>query len=198
MRLFAAVDLDEGARAAVVAGIDALATRLGAADTPSSVRWVQPEQLHFTLRFLGEVSAPRTASVWRALSVPWTTGAFDAGLAGVDIFPFSGQPRVIWRGLDTGQEQMVALKTELDRRLVSVGFEPETRRFRAHLTLGRVTRQVVVAGDELRTMLSEFEPGTACWRVDRVTLYESRVSFRRATYHVVGSTMLPSPSETQA
>ncbi len=190
MRLFAAVDLDDTARAAAAGSTDALATWLAKADAPSPVRWVPPEQLHITLRFLGDVSARQAESVRHALSVPWNTCAFNAGLAGVDLFPWSGAPRVIWLGMDEGREQMAALKTELDHRLVPVGFEPETRPFRAHLTLGRVNRQVAVSGPELRAMLSEHRPETARWVVDRVTLYESRLSFRGATYHAVESTML--------
>ena len=196
MRLFAAIDLDASARAAVAASIDALATGLAGGGTPSSVRWVRPEQLHFTLRFLGEVSAQQVASVQRALSVPWMTGAFDVRLAGVDLFPFSGEPRVVWQGLAEGRDQMVALKAELDRRLVSAGFGPEARRFRVHLTLGRVNRKIAVSGRDLRTMLSEHEPETAGWTVDRVTLYESRVSFRGVTYHVVDTSMLVPSRET--
>ena len=194
MRLFAVVDLDEVARAAAVGSTNTLATRLARADAPSPVRWVPPEQLHFTLRFLGEVSEQQAESVRRALDFPWKTCAFNAGLNEVGLFPLSGAPRVIWLGMDEGREQMAALKTELDHRLVPVGFEPETRPFRAHLTLGRVKRQVAVSGPELRAMLTEHAPETARWVVDRVTLYESRLSFRGATHHVVESTML-APSQ---
>ena len=190
MRLFAAIDLDETARAAAAGSTAALATRLATADAPAPVRWVPPAQLHFTLRFLGEVSAQQAEVVRRALGVPWKTGAFSAGLGEVDLFPLSGAPRVIWLGMDEGREQMTALKNELDHRLVSAGFESDTRPFRAHLTLGRVTRPVAVSGPELRAMISGHRPQTACWVVDRVTLYESRVSFRGATHHVVESTML--------
>ena len=177
MRLFAAVDLDETARAAAAGSTHALATRLATADAPAPVRWVPPEQLHVTLRFLGEVSE-------------WQAGAFSAGLADLDCFPFSGAPRVIWLGMDEGREQMAALKDELDDRLVSIGFESETRPFRAHLTLGRVNRPVAVSGPELRAILSKHRPETARWVVDRVTLYESRVSSRGAAHHVVESTTL--------
>ena len=190
MRLFAAVDLDETARAAAAGSIHALATRLATADAPAPVRWVPPEQLHVTLRFLGEVSEGKAESVRRALSVPWKTDAFGAGLAGLDLFPFSGAPRVIWLGLDEGREPMAALKNELDQRLVSVGFELDTRPFRAHLTLGRVNRSVAGLGPDLRAMCAEHRPDTARWVVDRVTLYESRVSSRGATHHVLESTRL--------
>ena len=196
MRLFAAVDLDEPARSAAAGIIDDLATRVVGTDAPSPVRWVPPERLHFTLRFLGEVPARQVESVRRAFTLPWKARAFNAGFVRVDVFPFSGVPRVIWLGMSEGREHMAALKTELDRRLVPVGFKPETRPFRAHLTLGRVNRQVAVSGQELRAMLSAHQPETARWAVDRVTLCESRLSSRGATYHVVESTTLAPSRET--
>ena len=196
MRLFAAVDLDAPARAAAVRSARALAIRLNLGDQPSPVRWVAPEQLHFTLRFLGEVPDRQAESVRRAFREPWETGAFAAGLTGVDVFPFSGAPRVIWRGVDEGLERMGALKTELDRRLASLGFEPETKLFRAHLTLGRVKRGATTSGSALRALLGDHRSETTGWVVDRVTLYESRLSFRKATYHAVESAMLPASLET--
>ena len=190
MRLFVAVDLDEPARAVAAGSARALATRLPRTDAPSPVRWVPAEQLHLTLRFLGEVAERQVASVRHALRPPWDAVVFTSRLTGVDLFPLSGAPRVIWRGVDEGQEQMVALKSELDRRLAPVGFEPETRPFRAHLTLGRVKRRAAISGPALRAVLSRHEPETARWVVDRVSLFESRMSFRGVTYHVVESAML--------
>ena len=190
MRLFVAVDLDETARAAAASTARTLAARLPGTDAPSPVRWVPPEQLHLTLRFLGEVAAREAASVQRAFSQSWETAAFTSSFAGVDLFPLSGAPRVIWLGVDKGRKQLVALKSELDRRLAPVGFEPETRPFRAHMTLGRVKRRAAISGPALRAEVSTSGPETVRWVVDHVTLYESRMSFRGATYHIVESAML--------
>ena len=190
MRLFVAVDLDETARAAAAGSARTLAARLPGTDAPSPVRWIPPEQLHLTLRFLGEVAERQAAAVQHVLSLPWDTAAFTSSLADVDLFPLSGAPRVVWLGVDKGREQLVELKSELDRRLAPVGFAPETRPFRAHLTLGRVRRQAAISGPALRAMLSGCGHETARWVVGRVTLYESRMSFRGATYHVVQSAML--------
>jgi 2'-5' RNA ligase len=115
VRLFVAVDLDAAARAAASSSTHVLAMEIATAGAPVPVRWVQPEQLHFTLRFLGEVSEGQAESVRRAFSVPWKTDAFSASLAGLDLFPFSGAPRVIWLGTQEGREQMSALKHELDQ-----------------------------------------------------------------------------------
>jgi 2'-5' RNA ligase len=192
------VDLDPGCRAAVAASAQALGAQLDRVLASSVVRWVAPAQLHFTLRFLGEVSAEQAEVVRGVFREPWGTAAFTASIGDADLFPRSGAPRVIWLGMDEGREQMVALKTELDDRLVTVGFEPETRLFQTHLTLGRVKRRVAVQGADLRMVLSEHRPEVARWMVDRITLFESRLSSRGSTYHVVQSAMLaPSPEVGQ-
>jgi 2'-5' RNA ligase len=190
VRLLVAVDLDVAARAAAAGSTHALASGIATAGAPVPVRWVQPEQLHFTLRFLEEVSEGQAESVRRALSIPWKTGAFSASLAGLDLFPFSGALRVIWLGMQEGREQMSALKHELEHRLVSVGFESDTRQFRVHLMLVRLNRTGALSACGLRTIFSRHRPETARWVVDHVTLYESRMSYRRTTHHVVESTML--------
>ena len=195
MRLFVAVDLDEASRAAAAGIARTLATRLPRSDTPSPVRWVPPEQLHLTLRFLGDLEEGQAASVRHVLGRPWETVAFTSSLTAADLFPLSGAPRVIWLSVDEGQAHMVALKREVDRRLALVGFEPETKPFRAHLTLGRVKRRASISSRALRAVLSGCEAETARWAVTRVTLYESRMSFRGATYHVVESAMLAPPRE---
>lgn len=191
VRLFAAVDLEARARAATSTGAASLATRLDRLDPPAVIRWVVPEQLHFTLRFLGEVSETRCGLVRSAFAVPFETSAFSATLTGADIFPFSGAPRVIWRGMGEGQDQLVALRAELDRRLASVGFEPDTKLFRAHLTIGRVGRRSRASGAALRDVLGEDRSEATRWAVDRVNLYESRLGVGGATYHLVESVVLP-------
>ena len=123
MRLFVAVDLDETARAAAAGSAQTLATRLPGADPPSPVRWVPPEQLHLTLRFLGEVCGNGRLRRCGVRSVGTGTPLRSPPASPVSIsFRCPGAPRVIWLGVDTGREQMVALKSELDRRLAPVGF----------------------------------------------------------------------------
>ncbi|GEM_PF-637224 len=190
MRLFAAVNLDPGCRAAAAASAQALGAELDRVDASAAVRWVVPAQLHFTLRFLGEVSAEQAEAVRGVFCEPWGTAAFTARLGDADLFPRSGAPRVIWLGMDEGREHMVALKTELDDRLAPVGFGNETRLFQAHLTLGRIKRRVTVQGADLRLVLSEHRPDQVRWMVDRITLFESRLSSRGSSYHVVESAML--------
>ncbi len=189
MRLFAAVDPDPPVRAAVARTARALASRLEG-EASRRIRWVAPEQLHFTLRFLGELTEADAAAVRGVLRPPLETGAFTARVSGFERFPASGTPRVVWLGIDEGCDAMAAVKAELDRRLASAGCPPETRAFRAHLTLGRMKPWAAWKRYDLARVWSEVGPETPRWVVDRVTLYESRLTHRGARYHVLESAPL--------
>ena len=189
MRLFAAVDPDPTARAAAARTVRALASRLEG-EASRRIRWVPPEQLHVTLRFLGESTEADADAVRGVFRPPFVTGAFTARMSGLDRFPASGTPRVVWLGLDEGRDAMVAVRAELDRRLASAGCPPESRAFRAHLTLGRTKRWAAWKRYDLVRAWSEVRPETPRWVVDHVTLYESRLTPRGARHHVLESAPL--------
>ncbi len=106
-------------------------------------RWVRPGNIHLTIRFLGEVGAERDAASresWRRASA--AVSPFLLRLGGVGRFPPCGRPRVLWVGLDPVDSP--AALTGLARRVESaardLGFAPESRTFRPHLTLARAAR----------------------------------------------------------
>ena len=189
MRLFAAVDPDRPVRAAAARSARAVAGRLEE-DGPGRIRWVGPEQLHVTLRFLGEVAEADAEAVRGVFRAPFETGAFTARVSGLGCFPGSGPPRVVWLGIGEGRDGMAAVRAELDRRLASVGWPPEARPFRAHVTLGRMKGWPARSRPEVVRALSDVRPDAARWVVDRVTLYESRQTHSGARYHVLESTSL--------
>ena len=129
MRLFAAVDPDPVARAAAARAARALAGRLAGdapagrpesdgpagrleSDRPGRIRWIAPERLHVTLRFLGEVAEADAEAVRGVLRTPFETGAFTARVSGLERFPASGAPRVVWLGIDEGRDGFAAVRTE--------------------------------------------------------------------------------------
>ncbi len=193
MRIFAAVDPDPTVRAAAERAARAVSSRLeGGAH--EGVRWVAPERLHVTLRFLGEVTEADAGVLRAALRAPFETEAFPARVSRLGCFPASGPPRVLWLGIGEGSDAMAELRSELDRRLASAGRPPEDRRLRAHLTLGRMKRWPARSRRDLDRVLSEVRPETPGWLVDHVTLYESRQAPRGARYHVLESTALGRPA----
>jgi 2'-5' RNA ligase len=110
--------------------------------TPAvSVKWVEPYQMHLTLRFLGEVEDTSIPEVCRVVTES-VAGfvSFSARCGGVGAFPDPRRPRTIWMGVCEGQDQLCRLQGAIDDRLRASGYPKEGRRFHPHLTLGRVRR----------------------------------------------------------
>jgi RNA 2',3'-cyclic 3'-phosphodiesterase len=132
MRLFVAVDIP----AEVRQGLASLQDHLRHAQ--ADVSWVRPENIHVTLKFLGETDEKRLPSIREALAdVARTGAAFSMQVAGVGSF--GGRvPRVVWVGVRDGAQPLTELARQVEQALVRLGFPKEKREFAAHLTLGRV------------------------------------------------------------
>ena len=103
----------------------------------ADVRWVRPEGLHVTLKFLGSVDPGRLERVHTALVADLhDQPALHVSVNGIGAFPNWRRPRVVWVGLHG--EGLVALAASIDGALAPLGFEPEQRAFTPHLTLARV------------------------------------------------------------
>ena len=134
-------------------------TGILAAQVPNrSVRWVKPERMHLTLRFIGETEKNLLPALRKALD---DTAArhqqFTLNLEGFGCFPNCKKPRVLWAGVAGDLEAAGQLKTDLDSFLEPLGWEAENRPFRPHLTVGRVKDSQAVAGqrwpNELKSLL---------------------------------------------
>jgi 2'-5' RNA ligase len=131
MRLFWAIELPETARDRLRVTQAELRERARGAD----VRWSRPEQLHLTVQFLGEADPAPILAAAQALPRP---GALDLEVAGLGTFG-GRRPRVVWAGVrGPGLEALVALAGALGQAMAGVGFAPEARAYRPHVTLGRV------------------------------------------------------------
>ena len=189
MRLFFAIDLDDHARA-VAAQVSALLAR-SAAESGASIRWVEPAGLHVTLAFLGEVPDERAAALVDLGAVPLPHPPFGLSLSVAGVFPPSGAPRVIWIGQGRGGENVVAVARLLWRRLDAAGYGSFPARFRPHVTLGRVRRARAGPARRLRARLAD-EVGLpeVAWKVDGVSLYESRPGSGGSTYRRLATVAL--------
>ena len=105
----------------------------------ADVRWVNPEKIHLTLKFFGNIEEAKIDPIVKAVAGPVSnTQAFPLGVKGTGTFPHSRNPRVIWMGLVDGKGILIPLQRQLETELERIGFEPEGRAFQPHLTLGRV------------------------------------------------------------
>jgi 2'-5' RNA ligase len=131
MRVFVALNLPKKERQRIHRATRAL--REG--ELP--VRWVDVDNFHVTLKFLGEVRPDRIGRVQEALArVAASTQPISVALGGFGAFPTVRKPRVVWLGVHATPE-LRCLKQDLEWTLSEVGFDPETRAFHPHLTLGR-------------------------------------------------------------
>ena len=115
-------------------------------DAELPVNWVDTDQLHLTLKFLGEVRPERVQEVQRALAtVAEKTQPFTVRAGGAGAFPTMRRPKVIWLGIEASAE-LRCLKHDLEWELAPQGFEREVRAFHPHVTLGRAQKDAR-AGD---------------------------------------------------
>jgi len=180
IRVFFAVDLDDAARGAAGEVVRALAERRGG----DGVRWVRPEALHVTLRFLGDIEparvAPLVERVGRAVAplVP-----FELALGAPGLFPGGRRPRVVAFEVEPA-DRLEALAAAVERGVVEAGFDPEERPFRAHLTLGRLR------GRRPPSLRGVAPPEGVCFPVTEAVLFRSELSPSGATYTPLGQAEL--------
>jgi RNA 2',3'-cyclic 3'-phosphodiesterase len=131
-RCFVAVDIDDSSLKAAMQRAQAALVATGA-----DVKAVEEENIHITLKFLGEISEERTARV-AELVKGIAFRPFTLDFRGVGVFPDLSRPSVVWAGVAGEALDMLAVFTELERGLKMLRFEPERRPFQLHVTLCRV------------------------------------------------------------
>ena len=178
MRCFVAIDLPDDVRAALAR----TQTSLRRAAPRADLRWVDPAGLHVTLKFLGEVPDDGLSPV--ADAVRTTTASHTSislGLTGLGGFPSLRRARVLWAGLATGLAALGRLAAALEQALEPLGFPPESRPFRGHVTIARVRSP---RGLGRIAAAIEAAPDTAFgdWTAADVILYRSRLRPTGAVY----------------
>ena len=156
------------------------------------VRWVDPDNFHITLKFLGEVRREAVPEIEAALErVARSTRAFTTVLKGYGAFPTIRRPNVLWLGVEANPE-FRCMKQDLEWALSEVGFDTETRAFRPHVTLGRA-RDEGGAGAfrDLDSRLAELAFSDDI-RIHALDLMRSQLSSAGARYSVVSTTRLAS------
>lgn len=144
--------------------------------TDAQVKWVASENLHLTLKFLGEVPAVELIEVCRTVTSAVTEFApVEIECDHVGAFPSSHRPRTLWLGIGAGDQAVIALQEELERGLSPLGFRREHRQYHPHITLGRLRssqREVQQLSQLLQP--SDFGPTATCL-VQQVVVVASQI-----------------------
>jgi 2'-5' RNA ligase len=118
------------------------------------VKWVAPEKIHLTLKFLGEIEEDAVPAITDAVAeVAGRIEPFHISVESVGAFPPRGKPRVIWAGIAEDTGRLADLQRQTEAALKSLGFKPEKRRWTPHATIGRVKKRR--GSRELRPALDE-------------------------------------------
>lgn len=147
-----------------------------------NVRWVRPENIHLTLKFLGDTPAADLTALVEALAEA-VRGHPPLGLflKGFGAFPGLDRPRVVWVGIDGQIAELQALQRAVEGGLGAIGFPSGNRPFRGHLTLGRVKGRV--AGERLRSVAETLQTFVSeRFAVDRIVLLRSELNPTGAVY----------------
>jgi 2'-5' RNA ligase len=133
VRCFVAILLDDALRGAIGAELDRLRP------LASSVAWVPSQNLHLTLKFLGDIPASTVEGVKEALvEAASAVEPFTMGFHGLGAFPGVARPRVVWVGVLQGARECQALQSRVEEALARRGFPKEGRPYTPHLTIGRI------------------------------------------------------------
>lgn len=159
----------------------------------SGARWQSEEQLHLTLRFIGEVDRHRAEDIAAALGAIYAP-AVTARIAGVDLFERHGRPHMLWAGVEP-HEPLGALHRKVDQLLARVGVAPETRAFLPHITLARLNRG---SGPVAPFLALNSDLASPPFEFGHVTLYESEMGHGGSRYHPVARYPLAENSATSA
>lgn len=185
MRVFVAIDLDDGIRAAIACFLE------GVRGFAPEARWVRPESLHVTLKFIGEKSDEEVKAIKNSLATIQAP-AFDLSFRGCGYFPSARSARVFWIGVEA-DERLNSLAAAVDETLEGLNIPKEEHGYTPHLTLARCggsrgnrrKRENKTAGT-LRHLQEKLEglPLTdfGAMRASEFCLYQSQVSAGGSKY----------------
>jgi 2'-5' RNA ligase len=184
LRTFIAIDLSEGIRNYLGLVSQELNNYLSKGD----VRWVKPEKIHLTLRFLGETENDKLSDICDIMDESTRhVEASELILGMLGCFPNAKRPRVIWVGFQSFGEDIISLQSVLEENIVNLGWKAESRSYHPHLTLGRVKNSPAVVRGQLPwgQEMSKLRVG-----VSAITLYESQLKSSGPEYATLHTSRL--------
>ncbi len=169
IRSFIAIEIP----APIIDKIKTVQTELKSLD--ADVRWVKPESIHLTLKFLGDVEEGRVERISQVLARKTENeNIMPVELKGLGVFPHFRNPRVVWAGIRDEERRLVSFQKIMEKGLKSVGFKPEKRSFSPHLTLGRF--KSFKKREELIEKLEKLEDYSfGFFAIDKIFLFKSEL-----------------------
>ena len=184
VRLFVACEVPDDVKQSIGGVIETLKSRSG-----SAVRWIRPEGVHVTLKFLGEVPVKKLPRIKLAIQEAVVGHApFELEFSNIGTFGGREGLRIMWVGIAGDVLRLEALVRAVNAALAVVGFEPERRPFRPHLTLGRVRDEISTRQRaQIEVDVGKLDVPLTSWRTSQVSLMRSRITATTVTYEVIAT-----------
>ncbi|MBL8050870.1 MAG: RNA 2',3'-cyclic phosphodiesterase [Anaerolineales bacterium] len=180
IRAFIAIDLPQSIQDSIEKQTARLQQTLG----NQIIRWTPIQNMHLTLKFLGNIPIQHVDFLKQMLTqIADSHSAFDLQIGGLGSFPSGKLPRVLWLGIQPAAK-LISIQRDVDTGASRLGYEKEARAFSPHLTLGRV-RQNIQPSDlqKIRSAFDTFQLGKIpSARVDSVHLYQSELNSKGSIY----------------
>ncbi len=188
MRLFIAINLPSS----LIAQLQDLQKILQSRLSSNLIRWTQSDQIHLTLKFLGNLEENRLKDVSLAVQLACQNkSSFQLCAKNLDCFPNFKNPSIIWVGIDGGLHPLSKLKAQLDQQLLSISPYEETKPFHPHLTIGRVKASNSHETHRIGTMIQEIQAGVLGeWKVQSIDVMKSEISTKGSFYTLLSSFIL--------
>lgn len=178
IRTFVAVNLSSSVQAGVAKLIRSLQAEV------EGTKWVETQNLHVTLKFLGDIPLNDLPRLIDALiRAAQQVESFDLEFSGFGAFPDEKSPKTIWIGCERGAEELTRLAAHIEEELFQLGYSKENRRFSPHLTIGRVKKGNPFSDDALtRLFETQRSRSFGSCGVDEMVLYSSELTRRGPIY----------------
>ena len=178
MRVFIAIELGKEIKEALSKIQDELKTVQG------DVKWVEPQNIHLTLKFLGEIEENKIPKISQTLkAISCQVRPFTITLSELGAFPSHKYPRIIWIGIDEGKDELSKLAELIEDSLVQLKFPKEKRGFSAHFTLGRVKSRKNI--ESLCQKLSIIQVPKLKQEIKSIVLFKSTLTSKGPFYEKI-------------
>ncbi len=180
MRTFIAIELPK----AIKDSLALLEDRLK--NSGADVKWVEPRNIHLTLKFLGEVDQQKLEKIAEAMqSIAGNKKTFHLRVSSVGAFPKMEFPRIIWVGINKGDNETKEIAEGLEEKLAKLGIPKENHPFSSHITIGRVkstlNRDKLI--QEFTAAEGMLKTGNLEFNVERITLFQSTLTPNGPVYN---------------
>ncbi len=194
IRSFIAIELPDELRL----GLVQLEARLKSGKAPW-VKWVDPNSIHLTLKFLGNIASDRTGEITRAMEeAAQETSPFHLEVKDLGVFPNLKRVQVAWVGISGEVDKLGRLQQGIESNLARLGFAPESRLFTPHLTLARLHNRASLDERQRFGQLiadTKFEANYTI-KVGAISLMRSQLTREGAIYSRISSVRLKEPLPT--